>query len=142
MNNENDSIGFLEVVVKTAGGALPLENARVSIYEYLPQGEVGDNGRLLFSLLTDESGKTPRVALPAKDKSLSLTFGNKSPYTVYNIGVSKDGYYNNSYLKVPIFQGVSSIQPVELSPLYEYAQADDDFPDWGRRFVETPSTNL
>ena len=130
MNNENDSIGFLEVVVKTAGGALPLENARVSIYEYLPENETGENG------------KTPRVALPTKDKSLSLTFGNKSPYTVYNIGVSKDGYYNNNYLKVPLFQGVSSIQPVELSPLYEYAQADDDFPDWGRRFVETPSTNL
>lgn len=142
MSNEKDSIGFLEVVVKTASGALPLENARVSIYEYLPENETGDNGRLLFSLLTDENGKTPKVALPAKDKSLSLTYGSKGPYTVYNIGVAKDGYYNNSYLKVPVFQGVSSIQPVELSPLYEYAQADDDFPAWGRRNVETPSTNL
>ena len=142
MENLTDDIGFLAVTVRTSNGAIPIENAKVSIYEYLPENETGDNGRLLFSLLTDENGKTPRVALPTKDKSLSLTFGNKSPYTVYNIGVSKDGYYNNSYLKVPLFQGVSSIQPVELSPLYEYAQADDDFPSWGRRNVEIPITNL
>ena len=140
MNNE--SIGFLEVIVKAANGALPIENANVTIYEYLPKENTGENGKVLYSLFTDENGKAPKIALPAKDKSLSLSYGNKNPYNVYNIKVSADGFYNNGYLNVPVFQGISSIQPVSLIPLLEFASPDDDFPNSERRFAETPSTQL
>ncbi len=142
MNGQNDYIGFLEVIVKTANGALPVEGALVSIYEYTAQGERAQRGSLLYSLETDENGKTPRVTLPTKDKALSQSYGNESPYATYNISVSKDGYYDNNYVNAPVFQGITSIQPVALIPLAEYANALDDYPQASRRFVETPRTSL
>ena len=139
MNGEN--IGFLIVKVKTASGALPVENAKVSIYEYLPnENSVGS--ALLYSVLTDQDGKTPKLALDAKSKELSLSPGNVNPFSVYNIVVEKDGYYSNRYINVPIFQGITSIQPVELIPLLEYARPNDDYPNSTRRFIETPNTAL
>ncbi|MBQ8145753.1 MAG: hypothetical protein IJ039_03140 [Clostridia bacterium] len=140
MNNE--SIGFLQVAVKTANGALPIENAMVNIYEYLPNEQSGNKGRLLYTLYTDANGRTSKAALPAKSKSLSLSPGNENPFSVYNVEVAKDGFYNNSYINVPIFQGITAIQPVELIPLLEFANPNDDFPSSNRRFLETPNTML
>ncbi len=139
MNSE--SIGFLVVEAKTANGALPVEGAKVSVYEYA-QGENDKSGALLYSVLTDQDGMTPKLALDAKSKELSMTPGNKNPFTVYNIIVEKEGYYNNSYINAPIFQGITSVQPVELIPLLEYAKSSDDYPNTTRRFVETPNTEL
>ena len=142
MNGQNDYIGFLEVVVKTANGALPVEGALVNIYDYTQDDGVFQRGHLLFSLETDENGKAPRVAVPAKDKSLSQSYGNESPYTTYNITASKEGFYTNDYVNAPVFQGITSIQPVTLIPLAEYASEDNDFPDTSRRYVEVPATEL
>ncbi len=140
MNNE--SIGFLQVAVKTANGALPIEDAQVNIYEYLPNEESGNKGRLLYTLYTDANGRTAKAVLPAKSRDLSLSPGNVNPFTVYNIEVLKDGFYSNSYVNVPIFQGITAIQPVELIPLLEFANPNDDFPSSDRRFAETPNTKL
>ena len=140
MNNE--SIGFLQVAVKTANGALPVESALVNIYEYLPNEEGGDKGRLLYTLYTDATGRTAKAVLPAKRKELSLSPENSNPFTVYNIEVAKDGFYNNSYINVPIFQGITAIQPVELIPLLEFSSSSEDLPIASRRFVETPNTKL
>lgn len=139
MNQEN--IGFLEVAVKTANGALPIAEAKVNVYEYSQEG-AASKGKLLYSVLTDEDGHTPRLALDAKSKELSMTPDSKNPFTVYNIGVEREGFYNNQYINAPIFQGITSIQPVELIPLMEYGRSDDDYPSSTRRFVETPNTVL
>ena len=142
MNGENQHIGFLDVVVKTANGALPIEGALVNIYEYTETSEGSERGGLIYTLETDKNGKAPRVALPAKDKNLSLSYGNPKPFATYNISVLKDGYYDNHYVNAPIFQGVVSMQPVTLIPLAEYASPQDDYPDASRRYVEAPDTDL
>ena len=139
MNNE--SVGFLQIVAKTANGALPVENAQVNIYEYFPNSESKD-GELIYSLLTGSDGRTEKVALGAKSKDLSTSPGNEFPFSVYNLAVAKNGYYTNRYINVPIFQGVSAIQPVELIPLMEFSDENDDLPNASRRFVETPNTDL
>ena len=139
MNSE--SIGFLVVEAKTANGALPVEGAKVSVYEYSQNGD-DKGGALLYSVLTDQDGKTVELALDAKSKPLSMSPGNKNPFSVYNIIVEKEGYYDNSYINAPIFQGITSVQPVDLIPLLEYAKPNDDFPNTTRRFVETPNTEL
>ncbi|MBE6673660.1 MAG: hypothetical protein E7596_00975 [Ruminococcaceae bacterium] len=140
MNSE--SIGFLQVIAKTANGALPVENAQINIYEYTPSSEGGERGRIIYTLYTDQDGRAPKVALNTKNKELSLTPGNENPFSVYNIEASREGFYSNSYINVPIFQGITAIQPVELIPLIEYASQVDDFPSSTRRFVETPNTAL
>ena len=143
MSYENDAIGFLQVAVKTASGALPVEGAYVTVYEYSPK-ENGKTGNIVYSLVTDNTGKTDKVALKTKSKSLSMSPSDTQalPYTTYNIGVSKEGYYGNRYINVPIFEGVTAIQPVELMPLLEYASPVDDLPFSYERFGETPNTDL
>ncbi len=139
MNSEN--IGFLQVAVKTADGALPVPEASVNIYEYLPSTQ-GQSGKLIYSLVTDENGNATKVGLEAKSKELSMIPGNDTPFTAYSVSVSKDGFYNSYHTNVPVFEGITSIQPVYLIPLLEYAQSDDDFPSSERRNTETPNTKL
>ena len=143
MQDNLDDIGFLEVYVKTASGAFPIENAQVTIYEYQADDKNNPSkGNLVYSLLTDENGRTPKVALRTKNKALSTSPGNENPYSVYQVGVSREGFYNNKYINVPIFQGVTSLQPVELIPLLEYASPMDDYPYTEQRFSQTPNTKL
>ena len=141
MNQENEGIGFLIVNVKTANGAFPLENAHVTIYG---ASELDQNGAptlsdsdVIYSLTTDKNGKTQKVALPAKDKALSLSPENKTPYNTYNVFVTKDGYYDSSYINVPVFQGINSLQSVNLIPLTAFAAPNDYIPNSQRRYIET-----
>ena len=140
MNQENESIGFLAVNVKTANGAIPVENAHVTVYG---TSELDENGAptlsdsdVIYTLVTDKNGKTTKVALPAKDKNLSLSPSNKAPYKTYNVFVTKDGYYDSSYINVPIFQGITSLQGVNLIPLSEFAAPNDYIPNSQRRYIE------
>lgn len=138
--NENESIGFLTVIVRSANGALPIENAQVTVYG---ESELDENGvpslfpsDVVYSLKTDKSGMTPKVALSTKNKELSLSPENNEPFSTYSVLVSKDGYYDNAYYNLPIFQGVNALQPVLLIPLSEFAKADDYIPNEGRRYEE------
>ena len=74
-----ESIGFLTVEVKTANGAIPIEGATVYVY---PATEGSD---LLYSLRTNQSGQSERVALDTKDKKMSQVPGIEQPYTLYNV---------------------------------------------------------
>ena len=139
---DQEGIGFLEVAVRTANGALPVEGARVSVYNYTEGQNGNGRGSLIYSVLTDTDGKAPRLSLTAKSKALSMSPGSKSPYTAYTVNVEHEGYYSNQYINVPIFQGVTSLQPVELLPVTEYGNEDDDYPSPEKRYVEIPNTRL
>ncbi len=113
--------GYLILRVSAAGGTIPLENAIVTVYD----ADRGESG-IIATRLTDESGKTDKIALEAPPRSLSETpdSGGVRPYAIYNVDVAKDGYYDSFNLEVPIFDGVSSVLPVDMLPLAEYDQAE------------------
>ncbi|MBQ7907524.1 MAG: hypothetical protein IJ309_06070 [Clostridia bacterium] len=136
----DESIGFLTVAVKTANGALPIENASVAIYGHseLDENDIPNQNPsdVIYSLRTDRNGLTEKVALKTKPKELSEVPGNEFPYLGYNIFISADGYYDSAYVNVPIFQGVTSIQPVNLIPLSEFSAPNDIVPNDGRSYNE------
>ncbi len=107
--------GSLIVSVRTAGNALPVEGATVTVSNATP-----DEPAFLRTMQTDISGLTPLLPLSAMPKSDSLVPGIGHPFTVYNIRVVKDGYYVHENRNVPIFAGITSLQPVELIPLAPY----------------------
>ena len=121
MNNripkEYTSTGTLIVSVYTAGGAIPVEGALVTI-----RGGQQESSGVLSILYTDQSGNTPRITLPAPPASESEAPGTEKPYATYNIEVDKENYYPRSFINVPVFSGTTSIQPVNLVPLTEYNQ--------------------
>lgn len=108
--------GFLRIRVLSAGGALPVENAVVTISDY--NGEASE-GEILYSLRTDNGGLTQTASLPAPPASLSQQPGSVQPYSLYNVTVLKDGYYTVENVGVMVFDQVVAIQPVNLIPLSE-----------------------
>lgn len=140
MNIQGDEIGFLTVDVKTANGALPVENAQVTIYNSARDTEKDPSSLssdVIYNLTTDRSGKTQKVALKTKNAELSQSPDEKIPFMSYNISVNADGFYDNSYLNVPIFQGITSIQEVLLIPLSEFASPTDPIPNSQRQYLES-----
>ena len=126
--------GTLIVTVSTAGGALPVEGALVTV-----RGSTPESSGVLSVLSTDRSGRTPRIALPAPPAADSEKPGAEKPYATYNIEVDKDGFFHQSFTNVPLFAGTTSIQPVNLYPLTEYAgDAQDPNP---RRTDESDAEN-
>ena len=121
-NASEGSYGGLIVEVKTARGALPVESARV---------EVGDESGVLRTLYTDRSGRTERISLSAPMKSLSLTPGIPNSFSTYTVSVSKNGFHPFLSKSVPVFSGITSIQPVELIPESAFLP-HENVPDTGK----------
>lgn len=110
----DSSFGSLVVRVFTAREALPAYNALV-----LVSREEEEQNALHWVGRTDISGNTDKIRLPAPSADLSEQPGNGHPYASYMIQVDKEGYYTAEFRNVPIFAGVTSVQPVELIPLPE-----------------------
>ncbi len=109
-----DSTGYLIVRVSTALGAIPLENAAVSI-----RGTTPEDSGIVFSLSTNSDGLTEKVALPAPAFALSQNAGNSVPYSSWNIEVFKDGYVSVIYQNVPVYASIVSVQPAIMTPMPE-----------------------
>ena len=105
--------GFFKAVVRTADGIIPIENARVTI-----EGE-GER----YQLLTDRSGVTPTLPLPAPPAGSSVSPMQASPFASYRITTEKEGYYTQVTERAPVFEGVTSVQPILLIGLSEYDSA-------------------
>ncbi len=133
---QNKSVGYLVVNVSTARGAIPLPDATVTVYYDTP-----DNTDVHSVLTTNMSGKTDKISLPAPARSLSEIPGNEKPYATYTISVDKDGYYPANSTAVPIFEGITSIQPIEMLPLAEY-NSDKVFPRYGLDITQEKDQNL
>ena len=74
---------------------------------------------------TDLSGLTERFALPAPPRELSMTPGNGRSYATYNLSVTKEGYYQQYYANVPVFEGITAVQNADMIPLPENGQTDN-----------------
>ena len=130
------SVGYLIVNASTARGAIPLSGATVTVYYDEP-----DNTSIATVLETDTSGKTPKIELPAPSRTLSESPGSIKPYSTYTLQIDKDGYYRITNTSVPVFAGITSIQPVEMIPLAEY-NPDVTYPRYGLDVTEETRPNL
>ncbi|MCI8809650.1 MAG: peptidoglycan-binding protein [Oscillibacter sp.] len=99
--------GNLQIFV-TAGES-PIPGARVRITD--PQ-----NGTVLEEAVTDSSGQTPFIELPAPPMEWSVVEGesNQRPYAVYNVTVSAGGWQTLHISGVELLPAGRSIQRMEL----------------------------
>ena len=135
MNRQDNSTGYGYIIVRvsTARGAIPLDGATVTVRNYDPEFEVG-RGDVISVYTTNSSGLTERFALPAPPRELSMAPGNGKSYESYNLTVTKDGYFDQEYINVPVFEGITAIQNADLVPLPENGQTDREQYDNGRFF--------
>ena len=125
MNSQemNTGYGYMIVRVSTARGAIPLEDATVTVHNYDPEFENG-RGDVIAVYTTGRSGLTERFALPAPPRELSMSPGNGKSYQSYNLTVKKEGYGDQQYINVPVFEGITAVQNADLIPLSENGQTD------------------
>lgn len=139
MNNqtpmEYTSVGTLIVSVYTASGAIPIENALVTV-----RGGSQGNSGVISVMHTDKSGNTQKLSLPAPPASASESPGKAVPFATYNIEVDKEMFYPRSFINVPVFAGTTSIQPVNLIPKTEY-EGQAIMPD-NRNVTESQNPDL
>lgn len=111
--------GRLQVQVFKAREAIPIENATVTIF--LEE----DDGPIPITVTkTNRSGFTPAITVPTVSATLSLSPGNEHPYASYLVQIIVPGYFTVQDLHVPVYGGITSVQPVEMNPLPENYQGD------------------
>ena len=131
-------MGSIVVRVTTASGAIPLENALVTVSEY----GTGSGGDIVATLRTNSSGLTEKISLPTPPKSMSLSPGNGKSYASYVVEIQKDGYNNQQYINVPVFDGVTAVQNADLVPLPENSETDRADPYNPGIFYESEAPRL
>lgn len=110
--------GQLTVKVTEGGVTLPVKGAVVTISGRLSD-DIGSG--IIYTLKTDESGLTETVSLPAPDAAASLSPGGDSPYGVYDIKVTAQGYVSAENAGTQIFDGVTALQYFSLIPESEFS---------------------
>lgn len=108
--------GGLTVALTHSRGLYPVSGATVTVY---------DGNRVIEREVTDLSGKTKRVLLPAPSKIYSESPG-ENPRDVsafYDLSIEADGFLPVRIEGVPIFDGVNTTQPLDLT--YRVSAAGD-----------------
>lgn len=101
--------GKIRVMVSTARGARPVPGTTAVISR-----ESDEKTHLHALQITNESGETPLISVPAPPPSEN----QKNPaYYGYDISVYAPGYYREASMQVPVFPNVISMQSFDLIPL-------------------------
>ena len=129
-------IGYLVIRASTASNAIPLEGAKVTV-----RGNQPNFSAVISELTTGRNGLTPKISLSAPPKSNSTSPDMENPFATYNVDVRLDGYFPASAQQVPIFDGITSVQPINLIPLPKNGTSDN-FDPYGERVTDSEPPNL
>ena len=101
--------GNLQIFVTAGERPAPIPNARVRVTDPA-------NGRVLEETVTDDSGQTPSLELPAPPMEWSVAEGESEqrPYAVYNVTVSAEGCQTLHIGGVEVLPAGRSIQRAAL----------------------------
>lgn len=108
---DGSDYGNLRIEASAGGRAIPVEDVLIIITRAEKPDEI------LALLLTDSNGATQTIRIPAPAEMLSESPSDKTVNAVVNITAFKKGYYEVENRNVPVFTGVTSIQPVNMIPL-------------------------
>ena len=108
---DGSDYGSLRIEASAGSRAIPVEDVLIIITRAEKPDEI------LAMLLTDSNGATQTIRIPAPAEMLSESPSDKVVNTVVNITAFKKGYYEVENRNVPVFTGVTSIQPVNMIPL-------------------------
>ena len=109
--NQNPAEGTLKIQAFTARQALPVPGTHIIISK-----QIGDDMHIFFEGDTDESGIIDGIVLPAPARSSSEKPFQPHPFTIYDIHVQNPLYLPQDLRYGAIFEGVKSIQPIDLIP--------------------------
>ena len=81
---------------------------------------IGGKPHTFYDLVTDQSGQTEIVPLPAPPSHLSQTPDSGiQPYSLYDADITAKGYAPVAIRNLPIFEGILSVQRTAMIPRSE-----------------------
>lgn len=105
--------GFISVGVYTALGALPVENAVVTIYIINDEGEE----EAIYHLITDENGRVPDIELPVIYNSDDPLESREFYFSTYNMRIQAENYNTFNVQQLRVFPGITTDYNVNLVPV-------------------------
>ena len=121
-NSMGDSTGYILVNVRAGREAYPIENASV-----LVTAIVDGNRFVVAAGQTDISGTTLKLQTPAPSFIYSQSPDpEKRPYSLFDVSVIANGYFNARSVDVPVFSGITSIQNFNMIPVPLAMRSDDE----------------
>lgn len=119
---EMGGMGYLLVNVTSVRELYPVGNAKVTVFT----GSIEDMRKISESV-TDQSGKSELFTLPAPPRYLAEDSANQKPtFAEYNILTEADGFLPTINMGAAVFDGVTSIQNVNLIPKTLYNENDSN----------------
>lgn len=108
-----NSSGFILVNVRTGDESWAIEGAVVVI------SAIVNGSRLIIATgIANSSGTTRLFEVPVPDLSYSQQpYSQTRPYSLYDISVTANGFFNARSVDVPVFSGVTSIQNFSMIPV-------------------------
>ena len=103
-----ENSGSLQIQVTDTSIGMPIPNAKVIIKD--------ESNNTIEELITDNSGQTPIINLPAPNINFSLEENNNStrPYSIYNLQASSKDYNLKNIIGVQILPRDLAIQEINL----------------------------
>ena len=100
--------GFLTVAVTHSKGLYPVKSAVVTVFD--------QNGMFINNFVTDESGKTEAIILPAPNFSLSQTAQNAGGSAAYyTVKIEAADFLEKVINGAAVYSGVNSLLGVDLT---------------------------
>lgn len=109
---DNPCQGSVQFRTYTARNALPVAGARVTVTKM-----IGGGVHTFYTLITDVSGQTKEVILPAPPVALSQKPDSGiQPYALYDADITAEGFRPVSVRGLPVFEGILSVQRAAMIP--------------------------
>jgi 5-hydroxyisourate hydrolase-like protein (transthyretin family) len=108
--HSDENKGFVYVNVYTALGAIPIDDADVSVYTWSEE----DGRKLVNTVHTNSSGKAPPIELPVL---LDQGTTNSDQRTEYHLVVKADNYHTTIIINVQIYPDIRTLFNVNLTPV-------------------------
>lgn len=118
MDQMQNSQYFGKLIVQTtaASNAIPIQGATVVVRVRDDTGKT----KILNVLHSNADGRTEPIEIATPSPEISLSPGGiGKPFTEVLLEISADGYYSIVDTHVPIYPGITSIQPAWMIPVPE-----------------------
>ena len=107
----NPYTGKLRVQAFTARNSYPVKGAKIVITKNFSEGKY-----IVATLMTDESGLTKTIILPATSKELTDEPEEKVTLITYDIEASHPEFVTEQFINIPLFEDVVSLQNINFIP--------------------------
>jgi len=121
LQEDEVEVGYINVGVYTALGALPVKDAVVTVYHTSADGEE----YALYHVVTDANGRAPRMEVPVIYEQDNPLESSQFYFSTYNMLIQAIGYYTVSVIDLRVFPDVATNYNVVLIPVMEGSTEED-----------------